>query len=227
MADESAKPTQKPIGKPTSEAPPEVSAEAPPDESTAPTLLTCGICETQSLHIHRLAECVTNLLTAKPLAAIKAHRTAFETAIDVANRTKEDCLCVGPCLGCQRADHIVKELRGYLAELAKSEQAMQDPAYAQLRRLATGMYQPLPSSAPTRMPGYDAREWVKFWRETITQHPSIPYDDGAMLGWFANAIMAGYDEYPRRQATNQPSAPDERADAALAAGDALLEQERK
>ena len=40
---------------------------------------------------------------------------------------------------------------------------------------------------------FDAQVWVKEWLKTIKEHPSIPTDEGAMIGWFANAIMAGYD----------------------------------
>jgi uncharacterized protein (DUF608 family) len=39
----------------------------------------------------------------------------------------------------------------------------------------------------------DAQIWVAEWMKTIKEHPGIPTDEGAMLGWFANAIMAGYD----------------------------------
>ena len=39
----------------------------------------------------------------------------------------------------------------------------------------------------------DAKVWVKEWAKTVMQNPSIPFDEGAMIGWFANAIMAGYD----------------------------------
>lgn len=39
----------------------------------------------------------------------------------------------------------------------------------------------------------DAREWARVWAETIKDHPNVPYDDASMIGWFANAIMAGYD----------------------------------
>jgi hypothetical protein len=33
--------------------------------------------------------------------------------------------------------------------------------------------------------------------ETDAQNPSIPKDEGTMIGWFANAIMAGYDKGKR------------------------------
>jgi hypothetical protein len=40
----------------------------------------------------------------------------------------------------------------------------------------------------------DARVWAAAWLETLAEHPQIATDEGTMLGWFANAIMAGYDE---------------------------------
>jgi hypothetical protein len=43
----------------------------------------------------------------------------------------------------------------------------------------------------------DAQVWVDEWMETIRTHPEIPYDPDTMLGWFANAIMAGYDQAKR------------------------------
>lgn len=39
----------------------------------------------------------------------------------------------------------------------------------------------------------DARVWAKEWLETLAENPDIATDEGAMIGWFANAIMAGYD----------------------------------
>lgn len=40
---------------------------------------------------------------------------------------------------------------------------------------------------------FDATVWTKVWLETIAEYPTIPTDEGTMLGWFANALMAGYD----------------------------------
>ncbi len=40
---------------------------------------------------------------------------------------------------------------------------------------------------------FDVRNWVRSWFETIEKNPSIPTDEGTRIGWFANAIMAGYD----------------------------------
>lgn len=45
----------------------------------------------------------------------------------------------------------------------------------------------------------DARVWTKAWLETISKHPTVPTDEGTMIGWFANAIMAGYDQGVRNE----------------------------
>jgi hypothetical protein len=39
----------------------------------------------------------------------------------------------------------------------------------------------------------DARIWADEWLKTIKEHPEIPLDRAAMISWFANAIMAGWD----------------------------------
>lgn len=48
------------------------------------------------------------------------------------------------------------------------------------------------------MDTFDAQIWVSEWMKTIKNKPSIPNDEGAMLAWFAGAIMAGHD-YARRR----------------------------
>jgi hypothetical protein len=40
----------------------------------------------------------------------------------------------------------------------------------------------------------DASVWTYKWMETIKEHPEIPQDWETMIAWFANAIMAGYDQ---------------------------------
>ena len=45
----------------------------------------------------------------------------------------------------------------------------------------------------------DAIFWVEEWMSAIKKNPSIPTDKETMLGWFANAIMAGYDQRTARQ----------------------------
>lgn len=39
----------------------------------------------------------------------------------------------------------------------------------------------------------DAKLWTQVWLETIKKHPSVPTDPDSMFGWFANAIMCGWD----------------------------------
>lgn len=39
----------------------------------------------------------------------------------------------------------------------------------------------------------DARHWVEAWLRITKEKPHIPSDYGTMIGWFANAIMTGYD----------------------------------
>lgn len=40
---------------------------------------------------------------------------------------------------------------------------------------------------------FDAKVWTDEWLKTIKDKPHIPTDEGTMLSWFANAIMAGHD----------------------------------
>jgi hypothetical protein len=40
---------------------------------------------------------------------------------------------------------------------------------------------------------FDAQVWARVWLEIIEEHPGVPTDEGAMIGWFANALMSGYD----------------------------------
>lgn len=44
---------------------------------------------------------------------------------------------------------------------------------------------------------FDAQVWAKRWLEIIAENPTIPTDEGAMISWFANAIMSGYDKGKR------------------------------
>ena len=39
----------------------------------------------------------------------------------------------------------------------------------------------------------DAQAWATAWMLQLKETPEIYKDEGAMIGWFANAIMAGYD----------------------------------
>ena len=50
---------------------------------------------------------------------------------------------------------------------------------------------------------FDARVWAAEWLKTIADKPEIPLDEGTMIAWFANAIMAGYD-HAHREERNLP-----------------------
>jgi hypothetical protein len=39
----------------------------------------------------------------------------------------------------------------------------------------------------------DALVWTSEWMKELEKNPDMPRDTGGMIGWFANAIMAGYD----------------------------------
>jgi hypothetical protein len=39
----------------------------------------------------------------------------------------------------------------------------------------------------------DAQVWARKWLEITADKPEVATDEDAMIGWFANAIMAGYD----------------------------------
>lgn len=45
----------------------------------------------------------------------------------------------------------------------------------------------------------DAKVWAEEFIKTIKEYPDIPFDEGTMMGWFANAIMAGYDKAVQQQ----------------------------
>lgn len=40
---------------------------------------------------------------------------------------------------------------------------------------------------------FDAEVWAEEWLKIIKENPDIATDKGAMIGWFANAIMTGHD----------------------------------
>jgi len=39
----------------------------------------------------------------------------------------------------------------------------------------------------------DAQVWAEKFAEAVAADPTMTSDRGTMIGWFANAIMAGYD----------------------------------
>lgn len=50
---------------------------------------------------------------------------------------------------------------------------------------------------------FDAAVWAKVWIRMIAEHPGIPTEEGTMIGWFANAIMSGYDQ-GRKEEQSRP-----------------------
>lgn len=44
----------------------------------------------------------------------------------------------------------------------------------------------------------DAQVWAKEFIDRIKEEPALATDEGTMICWFANAIMAGYDEARRK-----------------------------
>lgn len=42
---------------------------------------------------------------------------------------------------------------------------------------------------------FNAKDWAKAFVERVRKNPSIATDEGCMIGWFANAIMRGFDEH--------------------------------
>lgn len=50
------------------------------------------------------------------------------------------------------------------------------------------------------LPSFDARDWAQAFCEIAARngHPGI--DEGWMIGWFANALMRGFDEARMRAA---------------------------
>lgn len=50
---------------------------------------------------------------------------------------------------------------------------------------------------------FDAVDWAEEFVRIVKERPTIPTDEAAMIGWFANALMRGFDEANRRHATAQ------------------------
>jgi hypothetical protein len=71
-----------------------------------------------------------------------------------------------------------------------------------------------PSSEWCRSP--DAQVWACQWMKHIAENPGIATDEGTMLAWFANAIMAGYDHAKNSQ---QPAQPQQSEPAAFDSGE--------
>lgn len=44
----------------------------------------------------------------------------------------------------------------------------------------------------------DAREWAREFNKVLVSKGEQPWDEGFLIGWFANAIMTGYDAGKKR-----------------------------
>lgn len=53
------------------------------------------------------------------------------------------------------------------------------------------------SEHPNFTESCDAKDWAEAFVAHVQANPSIATDEGTMIGWFANAIMRGYDEHAR------------------------------
>ena len=51
---------------------------------------------------------------------------------------------------------------------------------------------------PSFTESFDAMVWAKAFVAHVRANPEIATDEMTMVGWFANAIMRGYDEHARR-----------------------------
>lgn len=48
----------------------------------------------------------------------------------------------------------------------------------------------------TALPGtFNAEVWARIFVSMVKEKPQIATDEATMLGWFANALMRGYDEH--------------------------------
>lgn len=57
------------------------------------------------------------------------------------------------------------------------------------------------------LPSFDARDWSKAFCK-IAKKLGHDLDEDWMTGWFANALMRGYDEHAARQSQHNPQAGD-------------------
>jgi len=51
------------------------------------------------------------------------------------------------------------------------------------------------------LPSFDARDWAQAFNETAVKLGGTAMDEGWLIGWFANALMRGYDEHAMRNPT--------------------------
>jgi len=85
------------------------------------------------------------------------------------------------------------EYADYLAQCDAEAQAESDSAYAQME--AEEQNKIAENKLANKLIGNpDAKVWAEEFVKLLKEKPSIEIDEGLMIGWFANAIMAGYDK---------------------------------
>ena len=57
------------------------------------------------------------------------------------------------------------------------------------------------------LPSFDARDWAEAFMKNFGDRKQ-DIDEGLMIGWFANALMRGFDEYSARLARTRPTPPE-------------------
>lgn len=48
------------------------------------------------------------------------------------------------------------------------------------------------------LPSFDAQDWAKAFVKKVGENTAIATDEGAMIAWFAGALMRGFDEHASR-----------------------------
>jgi hypothetical protein len=91
------------------------------------------------------------------------------------------------------------ETKKELTKFEEMERLQKDIADGKLMRPAR------PAPPPFDGQSFSAKDWADAF---CARNPTM--DHGTMLGWFANAIMRGYDEAERRASQGEPGVPAER-----------------
>lgn len=97
-------------------------------------------------------------------------------------------------------DETMAKERGRLNALYK-DLASDGLSFKQQHMLDGAISALAPATAATALPtsaeilnSFDARDWARSFVKYVKSEPGLPTDEGAMIGWFANALMRGYDE---------------------------------
>jgi len=75
------------------------------------------------------------------------------------------------------------------------------------RELTEAAQETTPSKVPA---SFDARDWAKEFNTIAVRLGYSEMDEGWLIGWFANALMRGYDETSMKAASHKTIGPNER-----------------